>query len=235
MAGPEILFIIPLLGGIPVTETLRNAWLAMAIIIVFAFWLTRGLTTGKPTKRQAFAETAVNMLYDLVKQTMGADKLFFAPYIGTIFCFSIVCSLMSMFSLRPPTADLNTILAWGLIFFTLVQFFGLQRKGLGGWLKKFAEPMAVITPLNIISELSTPISMVFRHFGNIAAGVVITSLLYTGLAAISNLFLGWLTDIPLLQFGLPAVLSVYFDLFTSFMQAYIFSMLNMVFISSAMD
>jgi F-type H+-transporting ATPase subunit a len=115
-----------------------------------------------------------------------------------------------------------------------VQVNGIRKKGFGSWLKGFAEPVPVILPLNIISEIANPISLSFRHFGNIAGGMVITSLLYGALSALTSAVFGGLT-IPILQVGLPAFLSIYFDLFTSVMQAFIFSMLTMVFVSMAMD
>jgi len=120
----------------------------------------------------------------------------------------------------------------------MVQFTNIRYHGIGGWLKSFTEPVVVITPLNIIGEIANPISMAFRHFGNIASGIVITTLVYSALAALSNFVLGFIpnefiSSIPIFQIGLPAVLSVYFDLFTSFLQAYIISMLTMVFVSSA--
>lgn len=234
MNGPKILYVIPMLGGIPITETVVNAWIAMALLFVAAKWLTHNMQTV-PSRKQAAAEMVVSTLYNLVGETMGKDKLAFAPYIGTLFFFSLCCSLMSMFGFRPPTGDLNTTLCWALITFGMIQYFGLKSKGFKGWLHKFIEPMPLIFPLNFIGEFATPVSMMFRHFGNIAAGIAITSLLYGGLASLSGALFGWFTDIPILQLGLPAILSVYFDIFTSFLQAFIFSMLTMVFVSGAID
>ncbi len=234
MNGPKILYVIPVGGGIPITETVVNAWIAMVILFIAAKWLTHNMQMV-PTRRQAAAEMVVSTFYDLVGQTMGKDKLGFTPYIGTLFFFSFCGSLMSMFGFRPPTGDLNTTLCWALITFFMIQYFGLKTKGFKGWICKFIEPMPIILPLNLISEFSTPISMMFRHFGNIAAGIAITSLLYGGLASLSSAIFGGLTSIPILQLGLPALLSVYFDIFTSFLQAFIFAMLTMVFVSGAMD
>ena len=92
-------------------------------------------------------------------------------------------------------------------------------------------------PLNIISEVANPVSMAFRHFGNIASGIVISALVYAALAAGSNALLAntFLGGVPILQIGIPAVLSIYFDLFTSFLQAYIICMLTMVFVQGAGD
>lgn len=234
MNGPQILFVLPVAGGIPVTETVVNTWLVMAFILCMALWLASGLKK-QPSKKQVVAETLVNTWYSLVANTMGKDKLRFAPYTGTLFILSLCSNFLGLFGLRPPTADLNTPLAWAIVNFFMIQFLGIRIRGFFGWLHKFIEPIPLIMPLNFIGEFSTPVSMTFRHFGNLAAGLAITSLLYSGLAALSNICFGWLTSIPILQVGLPAVLSIYFDIFTGCLQAFIFSMLTMVFVSNAMD
>ena len=234
MTGPSIVFTLPILGGIPVTETVVNAWIVMAFITILSLVLSHGLKVI-PSKKQVLAEKLIEFVESCVRNMMGERCMSFAPYILTLMLFSACCSLSSLFTLRPPTADLNTLIAWTLITFFLTQYHKLKSKRLGGFFKSFVEPVPLMLPLNVIGEFSNPISLCFRHFGNIAAGMVITSLLYTGLGAVSNLLLGWLTPIPFLQVGIPAVLSIYFDLFTSFMQAYIFSMLSMAYISSAME
>lgn len=238
MNGAKILFEIPIFGGIGITETIVNMWIIMAALTLVSAWLTRGLKTRKPSKRQLALEKAAAMLYGMVKDNMGEKYMSFAPYIGTLFVFSIVGSLTSLLGMRPITADLSVILAWSLATFVIVQANNIKNHGVFGWIKSFSEPTAIITPINIISEIANPISMTFRHFGNIAAGLVITSLVYGGLASLSAAVLAWVPSefiaaIPFLQAGIPAVLSVYFDLFTSFLQAYIICMLTMVFVKTA--
>lgn len=235
MNGPQILWVLPIFGGIPITETVRNAWIAMAFLVIVSKILTHNMQMV-PSRKQAAVEMVVSTVYDMVEGTMGKDKLYFAPYIGTLFSFSLCCSIMSMFGFRPPTGDLNTTLCWALITFFMIQYFGIKTKGFKGWLHKFVDPMPLILPLNLVSELATPVSMMFRHFGNIAAGIAITSLLYQGLAFLSSVVLGGLgITIPIFQLGIPALLSIYFDVFTAALQAFIFSMLTMVFVSGAMD
>ena len=234
--GPKILFEIPILGGIPLTETIINGWIVIAIITAVCFFLGRNLSLRNPSKRQIIAEKAVIMLQGLVRDTMGQHNMFFLPYIGALFSYSILGSLLGLIGLRAPTGDLNTTIGFALIAFFLIQFYNIKNKGVGGWLKGFAEPVAFLTPLNIISEVANPISMAFRHFGNIASGIVITTLIYGTLAALSQMLLGSvpvLGEIPIFQAGLPAILSIYFDVFTSFLQAYIISMLTMVYVGSA--
>lgn len=236
--GPEILFRIPLFGGIPITETIVNTWILMAVITAVCIFLTRGMKIIPTTRRQQIAEKLVTMLYRLVEDVMGKKYLKFAPYIGTLFTISIVGSLSSLVGMRPITADLSTTLGWALVTFVMVQANNIRSHGVGGWLKSFSQPIPFMTPLNIVSEIANPISMSFRHFGNIAAGMVITSLVYGALAALSTFVLqiipsAFLQSIPIFQAGIPAFLSIYFDLFSSFLQAYIFCMLTMVFVEGA--
>ncbi len=238
--GPKILFQIPVFGGINVSETIVNSWIVMAVIALICFILGRNLSVRNPSKRQLVAEKAVTLITDMVTGVMGEKNAGYAPYIGTLLLFSAFSSLSSLTGLRPPTADLATTFGWAIITFIMVQAVKIKHHGIGGYLKGFAEPIFVMTPLNLISEIATPISMGFRHFGNIASGLVITSLVYAALAGLSQLVLGWIPNefiasIPIFQAGLPALLSIYFDLFTSVLQAYIFSMLTMVFVSGAQE
>lgn len=235
--GPKIIFTIPIFGGIHVTESIVNMWIIMAVIVTVCIWLTRGLKVVPTSKKQLVAEKLVDMLYSLVRNTMGERNMRFAPYIGTLFTMSIVGSLSSLLTLRPYTADYSVVLSWALTTFILVHGTNIYCNGIKGWAKGFVEPVPFLLPLNIISEVASPVSMSFRHFGNIAAGTIITKLVYAGLAAASYALLSWipnafLASIPILQLGIPAVLSIYFDLFSSFLQAYIICMLTMVFISN---
>lgn len=238
MNGPKVIFEIPLFGGIKVTESIINMWIIMAVLVLVSIWLTKGLKVRNPSRKQLVVEKIVTMLNNLVKDNMGNGYLSFAPYIGTLFALSIFGSLSSLTTMRPYTADLSVILSWTIVTFLMIQANNIKHNGVGGWLKSFTQPVAFITPLNIISEIANPISMTFRHFGNIAAGLVITSLVYGGLASLSAAVLAWVPDsflaaIPIFQVGIPAVLSIYFDLFTSFLQAYIICMLTMVFVQSS--
>ncbi len=236
VSGPQVLFEI---GPVAITETVVNMWLVMAIIVAVCIWLTHDLKVKPTSKRQIVAEKLVDMVYSLVETTMGKRCMVYAPYIGTLFTMSICGSLLGLFGMRPYTADLSVTVAWALVTFVLVQRTSIRGNGFGGWLKGFFEPVPFLLPINVVGEIATPISISFRHFGNIAAGIVITTLLYAALAALSSFVLGFIPNtfinsIPIFQLGLPAILSIYFDLFTSFLQAYIICMLTMVYITNAM-
>lgn len=236
VSGPQILWEGPF--GIRITETVTNTWIVMIAILLLCLWLTHNLSVRNPSRKQLVAEKLVSMLYNMVESTMGKRYSSFAPYIGALFTLSIISSLSGLTGMRPPTADLSTTLAWALLTFVMIQVNNIRIHGFLGYLKGFTQPIFVMTPINLVSEIANPISMSFRHFGNIASGLVITGLVYGALAALSSLLLGWipvLGTVPLFQVGIPAFLSLYFDVFTSFLQAYIICMLTMVFVSNVDD
>lgn len=227
--GPKIIFDA---WGIPITETVVNTWIIMIALTLLAIFLTRQLKKV-PTGKQNVVEAIVEVMNNLTVQTMGEDKKTFSSYMGTLFLFLLVANLFGLLGFRPPTADINTTFALAILTFSMVQIFGVKRKGLGGYLKGFLEPFPFMLPLNIIGELANPISLSFRLFGNIVGGIIVVSLLYGGLASASGA-LG-LTAFPIFQAGVPVVFHMYFDLFAGVLQTFIFVMLSMVFVSLAMD
>lgn len=236
VTGAKIYYTIPGINY-PVTQTVINAWIAMIIIVALCIFLTRGMQVHARTKRQIIAEYIVGMATNLVSDNMGKKWKGFVPFIAAIFSMSAVSSLMGLTGAYSPTNDLNTFLAWSIVVFVLITFYKIKTNGFLGYLKGFTEPIVVMTPLNIISEIATPVSMAFRHFGNIASGYVIGLLLYAALGAVSKAVLFWLpgalSTIPILQIGIPAVLNVYFGVFSGLVQPYIFCMLTMLFVSQA--
>ena len=134
-------------------------------------------------------------------------------------------------------------MAWAIVVFVIITATKIRTNGIGGYLKGFCDPIFVMAPFNVLGEVFTPISMAFRHFGNIVSGTVITALVYAALVAANHALFGWLpgavgeilSSIPFLTVGVPAVISLYFDWFGSFMQAFIFCMLTMMFIASAAE
>lgn len=230
--GPKIMFRIPIFGGIEVTETVVWSWMIIAFIFILCLVLTRKLEKIPRSYSQKLAEKIVVAIDNMVESTMGKRNTAYAPYILTLMTFSILGSLIGLLGFRSVTADINTTLAWALMTFVLIYYSGIRFQGLKHF-KGFIEPTPVMLPLNIISEMATPVSLSFRHFGNILSGMIITLLMYGGLAAASSAIIP--NSIPFLQLGLPAVFSVYFDLFSGCIQAYVFSMLTMVYVSNAND
>lgn len=231
VSGPKIMFEIPILGGITITETVVWSWCIIGVVFLLCLVLTHKLEKVPVKKTQQIAEKLVITMDSLVESSMGKNHMGYVPYIMALFTMSLFGSLISLLGLRPVTADINTTMSWAILTFLLIQFNGIKNKGIKGYLKGFVEPIPLLLPINIISEFSTPLSMGFRHFGNIAAGTIITSLVYGALAGLSSMVFGGL-QIPVFQAGLPAVLSLYFDLFTAGLQAFIFCMLTMVFIAN---
>lgn len=241
--GAPIYFEIPILGGIPITGSLVVTWGAMIVLTLVCAWLTHDMKVRGISKRQAVAETIYGLVYGLVRDNMGQKWMGYLPLVTALFGLSVSCSLASLLGLWSPTADVNTTLAWALVVFALITYHKIRGHGVGGYLKSYTEPIFLMTPFNILGEVFTPVSMAFRHFGNIVSGYVISMLIYAALIAANHALFGLLPgvvgevlgNIPFLGIGIPALFSLYFDWFGSFIQAFIFCMLTMIFISTAED
>ena len=189
------------------------------------------------------AEFLVKTAEKFVNTNMGPKFAHYVPFVAALFCLSVFSSLSSLIGCFSPTADLSTTLAWAIVVFIMITATKIRTGGLGGYLLGFTKPIPVLTPFNVISECATPISMAFRHFGNIVSGMVISTLVYAALTlanqALFGLLPGLLGDIlgsiPFLTVGVPAFLSLYFDWFSSFMQAFIFCMLTTLYIANAAE
>ena len=281
VSGAQTLFEI---GPIAITETILSLIIVTAILAIAGVLLGRNLQK-RPGKLQVLTEKGVSMLMNLVRDTMGEHNMNFVPYIGTIFLSSILGSLIGLTGfLRSTTADLAVVLTWAVMTSVIIWYHSIKRNGFLGWLKGFTEPIVVMTPMNIVSEIAQPVAMAFRHFGNVAGGSIITMIIYTALALASTALIGaisasWIlpailvvlgllllvwkkrkvvkaiigivfivlgtlgllthfdllggVEIPILQLGLPTALSIYFDLFSGFVQAFVFSLLSMVYIAGA--
>ena len=284
VTGPFIYFTIPIFGGIPITQTTVSSFIVTGLLVWFCLYMGKRLKK-RPDGLQVLVEKGVMMMHGMVIDTMGKHNAHWTPFIITLFVSSITGSLIGMTGfLRSTTADLSTVIVWAVMVTLIIWYNNIKNNGFVGWLKGFTEPVVVMTPMNIISEIAQPVSMAFRHFGNVAGGGVITSILYTALAGLSaaiiNLiassvvmpfvvlalgaalivfgkkkaklamlifgvvcavlgllgllqFSGIVKDVPVLQVGIPAVLSIYFDLFSGFVQALVFSLLSMVYIAGS--
>lgn len=237
ISGALIYFTIPMpLQDLPVTESQVNSWLVMLSVLGLCLYLTHGLRVKAETRRQHIAEWIVEKTETLVAGNMDSYFAGFAPFVAAILALSAFSSLLSLFGLYAPTSDLNVVAGWAILVFILITYYK-SKCGPLQYLKSFGEPIKFMAPLNVISEIATPVSMAFRHYGNILSGSVISVLVAAGLQGLSSMVLGWLPGFlgrfPLLQIGLPAVLSIYFDVFSGCLQAYIFAMLTMLYVSGA--
>ena len=286
VTGAFIYFEIPIFGGIPVTQTMVSFLLVTILLCWACIYFGKDLKK-RPDGKQVLVEKGVMMLQNMVVETMGAHNVHWTPFIGTIFLSSICGSLIGLTGfLRSATADISCVIVWAVMVSVIIWYNNIKNNGFVGWLKGFTEPIVVMTPMNVVSEIAQPLSMAFRHFGNVAGGGVITSIIYAALGAASagilNLIAksGWLmgavlilagaglvllwkkkgkvvalifgiacavvglvgllqgvgvlSGVPILALGVPAVLSCYFDLFSGFVQAYVFSLLTMVYISGSL-
>ncbi len=201
------------------TESIVVQWLVILILLAVVLILTHNMKVIPETRRQAAAEWIVEFFRGTVDMSMGSKYRVYQPYIAALFCFSLISSLMSLLGLRSPTADISVTGAWALITFVMIQYNRAKTGKAKGYFKSFIEPMPFMLPFNIIGEVANPVSLALRHFGNLVAGMVIGSLIYFALGNFAIL--------------IPAVASLYFDIFSAVMQAYIFIMLSMSYISSA--
>lgn len=241
--GAPIWFEIPIFGGIPITATLGITWGVMIVLTALCAWMTHNMKVRDISKKQAVAEMIYGAVTGLVRNNMGERFMKYVPLITALFGLSVASSLSSLLGLWAPTADVNTELAWALVVFVLITYHKIRAHGMKGYLKSYLDPIFVMAPFNVLGEVFTPVSMAFRHFGNIVSGYVISALIYAALLAANHALFGilpgalgdLLAEIPVLGVGIPAIFSLYFDWFGSFIQAFIFCMLTMIFISTAED
>ncbi len=284
--GAFIYFQIPIFGGINITQTTVSSLIVTILLCWVCVYFGKRLKK-RPDGKQVMVEKGVMMLRDMVVGTMGEHNAHWTPFIGTIFLSSICGTLIGLTGfLRSTTADISCVMVWAVMVSVIIWYNNIKNNGFVGWLKGFTEPIVVMTPMNIVSEIAQPISMAFRHFGNVAGGGVITTIIYTSLSIVSTVVLnliakcGWLvgvvlllgavglvylwrkksknrflilaiitgmlgafgllqafdvlSGVPVLAYGIPAVLSCYFDLFAGFVQAYVFSLLTMVYIAGSL-
>lgn len=238
ISGAQIFFEIPMpLQNLVITESQVNSWLVIITILGLCLYLTHGLSVKAELKRQHIAEWIVGTVDKVTIGNMGEYFASFSPFIAAILALSAFSSLLALTGLYAPTSDVNVTAGWAILVFILITYYKFKC-GPVEYLKSFANP-APMAPLNIISEIATPVSMAFRHYGNVLSGGVISVLVAAGLQGLSQLVLGWLPGFlgtfPFLQIGIPAILSVYFDVFSGCLQAYIFAMLTMLYVSGGFD
>ncbi len=234
IAGAKIYLTLSMpVQNLPITESQVNSAIVIVSVLFLCLYLTHGIKDGIWLKRHHFAEMIVEKSTGLVVNSMGEYFKSFAPFIAAILGLSGFSSLITLFGLFPPTSDINIVAGWAILVFVLITYYKMKC-GPIEYVKSFANPV-LMAPLNVISEIATPVSMAFRHYGNVLSGSVISVLVAAGLQGLSNIVFGALPgffgSFPFLQVGLPAILSIYFDIFSGCLQAYIFAMLTMLYIS----
>ncbi|MDR1538983.1 MAG: F0F1 ATP synthase subunit A [Clostridiales bacterium] len=207
--------------SIYITKTLVSTWFVMAALIIAAIALrlmidVNSNSTPKAGSIQNIVEFLVEMMSGFAESNLGKDLSWLGGYFFGVFAFILISNYSALFGFRPPTADLSTTLALALNTFFLIHFLGISRRGLA-YFKDYLHPIFFFLPMNIIGELSKPLSLSFRLFGNILGGFILLGMVYHALPLI-------------FRFALPDALHAYFDIFAGSLQAFIFSVLSMTFI-----
>jgi F-type H+-transporting ATPase subunit a len=202
-------------GPVAITEPVIVTWAIMAFLVLFAAAVTRRLSLI-PSKAQTVLELFVGAIDEQIRGTMQVEPGPYRALIGTIFIFILIANWSSLVpGVEAPTAHLETDAAFGVIVFCATIFYGIRSRGLSGYLATFAEPTWVMIPLNIVEQFTRIFSLIVRLFGNVMSGVFIGAIVLS----LAGLFV----PIPFMAL----------DVMTGAIQAYIFTVLAMVFIGAA--
>jgi F-type H+-transporting ATPase subunit a len=213
--SPLALDVVFRVGPIAVTTPVVATWAIMLLLAGGSWMLTRALSMH-PTRRQAALELLVGAIETQIRDTMRVGPGPYLPLIGTLFLFIFTANWSSLVpGFEPPTANLESDAALALIVFVAVFWFGIRVRGLRGYFATFAEPNFLMIPLNLVETVTRSFSLVVRLFGNVMSGVFVIGIVLS--------LIGFLVPVPLMAL----------DLLTGAVQAYIFSVLAMVFIAGA--
>jgi F-type H+-transporting ATPase subunit a len=213
--SPLVLEPVFTLGPLPITQPVLVTWGLLVLLGVLSLLVTRRLTLV-PSKAQAVLEILVGAIDGQIHETMQANPGPYRALIGTIFVYVLIANWSSLVpGIEPPTAHLETDAALALIVFCATIFYGVSSRGLGGYLKTFAEPTWVMIPLNVVEQITRTFSLIVRLFGNVMSGVFVIGIVLS--------LAGLLVPIPLMAL----------ELLTGAVQAYIFAVLATVFIGAA--
>lgn len=213
----KISFTIPIFGGIPVPESAVVTWFIMAVVVLGAVLLTRNLKL-RPGRAQMFCEMVVGGINNFIKSILGDKWRAFAPYLGTIAIYLAFANLIGLVGLKPPTKDLNVTAALAIMSIVVILGAGIRYRGVGGWLKSYAEPMPILLPINVLEIFIRPLSLCMRLFGNVLGAFVVMELIKAVAPVI-----------------VPLPFSMYFDVFDGLIQTMVFVFLTTLFIKEAVE
>ena len=215
-------------GKLNISESTLFGLIIAVFLSVLGIWLGSGLKK-KPRGKQVIAEFIVGWVYKFTRNTMGEENEKYAPYVGTLLAFIFMASSLGLFGIRPITADLNVTFALSGMTFILIQYSGIKAHGIKGKLQEMCDPYPVMFPLKVIEEVTLPVSLSLRLFGNILGGLIVVELWMHFMEFLSSL----ICDIPFLRAVTVLPPNAFFDIFEPAIQTYIFTMLTMVFLQSA--
>lgn len=214
----ETAFTIPILGGIPVAESVVVTWFIMAVLVIASILLVRNLQVEQVGKRQLALETVIGSLHQFFYDLLGEEGKRYIPYLMTVGLYIAFSNMIGLLGMKSPTKDVGVTGALALMSIILIEYSGVHKKGAKGFLKSFAEPIPIMLPMNILEIFIRPLSLCMRLFGNILGAFVIMELIKI--------------VAPLL---VPIPFSFYFDLFDGFIQAYVFVFLTSLFIKESIE
>ncbi|MDO4261551.1 MAG: F0F1 ATP synthase subunit A [Eubacteriales bacterium] len=206
------------IGGIGISESVVVTWIIMAVFLLAAVLLTRNLKVENPGRGQLLLEYGVTWIQNIGTGIVGEEGKGYGAYLSSVLIYLGIANLIGIVGFKPPTKDLNVTAALALMSIVLIEFAGIHKKGLRGWLKSFTQPIALITPINILEVVIKPLSLCMRLFGNVLGAFVIMKLIEC-----------------ILPVGLPVLFSAYFDVFDGLIQAYVFVFLTGLFIKEAIE
>jgi F-type H+-transporting ATPase subunit a len=193
-------------------------WIIMAVLTLLAIVFVRNLKVENPGKKQLALEAFISFLDDFFTDILGKEGRRYIPYLISTAIYIGVANLIGLLGFKPPTKDLNVTAALAIMSLFLIYYAGFHKKGTKGFLKSFAEPMPIVTPINIMEIAIRPISLCMRLFGNVIGSFVIMELLKIIMPAV-----------------LPVPFSLYFDIFDGLIQTYVFVFLTSLFIKEQIE
>ncbi len=214
----KTVFTIPVLGGLEIKESIVVTWIIMAVLILLSIFLTRNMKIDHISKRQAVAELIVTKLTGIVEGMIGEKGKAFVPYLTTVLVYIGISNIIGLFGFKSPTKDLNVTIALAVMSIVIVEAAGIYYLGVKKWLHKFTEPIAIVTPINILEVFTRPLSLCMRLFGNVLGSFVIMELIKM-----------------IVPVFLPTVFSLYFDIFDGLLQAYVFVFLTSLYIGEEIE
>lgn len=211
---------IPLIGGFEmvVRESVVITWGIMLAVVLFCIFLTRNMQVRNIGKKQLIAETIVTKLENFVSGMVGEEGKRYVPYLATVLVFIGISNMMGLVGMKPPTKDMNVTVALSVLSIILIEYAGWHKKGFKGWLKSFAEPVAVVAPIKVLELVIRPLSLCMRLFGNVLGAFVIMEMIKI-----------------IIPVAIPVPFSLYFDIFDGLIQAYVFVFLTSLFIKEAVE
>ena len=204
--------------GIQISTAIVTTWGIMAVLMILTLIFVRNLKVIPTSKSQIVVEMLVKFINDFFIGILGEEGKQYVPYLGTVLIYIVVANISGIFGVVSPTKDLNVTAALAIMSIILIEFSGIRKKGIKGWLKSFIEPMPILLPINILEVGIRPLSLCMRLFGNVLGADLVMLMIKFILPA-----------------AVPMLFSMYFDFFDGAIQAYVFVFLTSLFMAEKME